>query len=352
MGNLEMRTMKKTFAEIMFAGLLLTSCYGDYTMDYEYSGVYAAYQYDLRTFVIGEGMKFDFTVALGGVVENTRDRKVRVVVDPDLLTCDLSTFSATGTAKSFTALDGLKGKAGLGTLSQSYVSKEMAAVSQISPLPVSCYSLEGLENLTIKKGRHTAAVTIRANENLLEDEKAFTPYFAIGFRIEDADADVVVKEKSFEVIAVKCENRFWGNWIHGGRTIVRNDVTSEIISTSEYEADPAQTDDKLYVLSTLDAASVVTNTMQGRDGKLKLTFKGNDIEISSYGQDFTINPIQGWPSRFNDAPLLQDRELTLNYCYSNGDGTTTYVYDILKFRNRIRDGINEWQDENTENYEK
>ena len=66
----------------------------------------------------------------------------------------------------------------------------------------------------------------------------------------------------------------------------------------------------------------------------------------------TINPIQGWPSRFNDAPLLQDRVLSLNYSYPNGDGTTTYVYDTLKFRNRIRDGINEWQDENTENYDK
>ena len=344
--------MKRIFAEILAAGLLLTSCYGDYTMDYEYSAVYAAYQYDLRTFVIGEGMKFDFTVALGGVVENTRDRKVRVVVEPDLLSCDLSAFSSTGNVKSFTALDGLKGKAGLGTLSQSYVSKAMASVSQICPLPASCYELEGIDNLTIHEGRHTAAVTVRANDNLLEDANAFTPCYAIGFRIEDADTDLIIREKSFEIIAVKCENRFWGNWIHGGRTIVKNDLTSEVISVSEYEADPAQTDDKLYVLTTFDASSVLTNTMQGKEGRLKLTFKGNDIEISSYGQDLIINPIQGWPSRFNGATLLQDRVLNLNYCYSNGDGTTTYVYDTLEFRNRIRDGINEWQDENTENYEK
>ena len=344
--------MMKKFSSALAAGLLLTSCYGDYTMDYEYSGVYSAYQYDLRTFVIGEGMKFDFTVALGGVVENTKDRKVTVVVDPGLLSCDLSAFSSAGNVKSFTALDGLKGKAGLGTLSQSYVSKEMASVSEILPLPESCYSLDGLDDLVIRKGRHTATVTVKANESLLEDANAFVPCYAIGFLIEDADADIVVKEKSFEVIAVKCENRFWGNWIHGGKTIVRNDLTSEILSVSEYDADPAQTEDKLYILTTCDSNSVLTNAMQGKEGRLKLTFHGNDIEISSCDKDLTINPIQGWPSRFNDAPLLQDRELSLNYCYSNGDGTTTYVYDRLKFRNRIRDGINEWQDENTENYEK
>lgn len=344
--------MKNNCFVILAAGLLMTSCYGDYTMDYEYSGVYSAYQYDLRTFVVGEGMKFDYTVALGGVVENTKNRKVSVVVDPGLLTCDLSAFSESGRVASFTALDGLKGKAPLGTMSQSYVREEMAGVSMISPLPPSYYSLEGIEGLTILKGRHTATVTVKANESMLEDENAFKPFYAIGFKIENADADVLIKEKSFEIIAVKCENRFYGNWIHGGKTIVRNDMTSEVITESVYEADPAQTDDKLYVLTTLDGSSVLTNAMQGREGRLKLTFKDEDIEISAYGQNLTINPIQGWPSRFNDAPLLQDRVLSLNYSYPNGDGTTTYVYDTLKFRNRIRDGINEWQDENTENYDK
>ena len=70
---------------------------------------YVAYQYDLRTFVIGEGMKFNFTVALGGVVKNTHDRSVQVVIDDALLTDDLSGFSEKATAP-FTALDGLLGE--------------------------------------------------------------------------------------------------------------------------------------------------------------------------------------------------------------------------------------------------
>ena len=204
----------------------------------------------------------------------------------------------------------------------------------------------GIDGLTIRKGRHTAAVTVRATDEILSDPKAFTPYYALGFRIVNADADVLVKEKSFEVIAVKCENRFYGNWYHGGRTVVRSDATGEVVSTDEYELTLPQADSKVYRLTTVDAVSVKTDRMGGRTGSLLLTFNGDDITVSSAdGSDIIINPIQGHPSRFNGAKLLQDREISLNYCYSNGDGTTTYVYDVLKFRNRVRDGINEWQSE-------
>ncbi len=343
---MEFEKMKKIFALSAVCCVLATGCYGDYTMDYEYTGIYSAYQYDLRTFVVGEGMEFDFTVALGGVVANDRDRAVEVESDDALLSADLSAFSESDGTPSFTALDGLKGMGRLGALSQSYVSGAFAAVTEISPLPSEYYELDGIDGLTIRKGRHTATVTVRATDGILSDPKAFVPCYAIGFRIVDADADVLVKEKSFEIIAVRCENRLYGNWYHGGRTVVRSDATGEIVSTDEYELTLPQADSKVYKLTTVDAVSVRTDRMGGRTGSMLLTFDGDDILVSpADGSDIIINPIQGHPSRFNGARLLQDREISLNYCYSNGDGTTTYVYDILKFRNRVRDGINEWQSE-------
>ena len=81
--------MEKAKILALLLSFLLTSCYEKYTMDYEHTAAYVAYQYDLRTFVIGEGMKFNFTVALGGVVKNTHDRSVQVVIDDALLTDDL-----------------------------------------------------------------------------------------------------------------------------------------------------------------------------------------------------------------------------------------------------------------------
>ena len=50
--------MKKILA-ILSLGLLTVSCYEDYVKDYDFSAVGVAYQYDLRTLVVGEGMKFD-----------------------------------------------------------------------------------------------------------------------------------------------------------------------------------------------------------------------------------------------------------------------------------------------------
>ena len=66
--------MKKLVLSAL-APLLLAGCYKDYTLDYDYTAAYIAYQYDLRTFVIGEEGKFDFTVALAGTARNNEDRE-------------------------------------------------------------------------------------------------------------------------------------------------------------------------------------------------------------------------------------------------------------------------------------
>ena len=85
------------------------------------------------------------------------------------------------------------------------------------------------------------------------------------------------------------------------------------------------------------------------EGSLRLDFDGGEITVSDADGVLQIEPFDEG-SRFNGARLLQNRKLFLNYRFANGDGTTTYVQDTLTFRNRIRDGVNEWQDENPEHY--
>lgn len=335
---------------LALASTALTACYDDYTMDYDYNAAYIAYQYDLRTFVVGEGMKFDFTVAFAGTEQNRKDRKVSVVLDNELLTEDLSVYTNRYGITSFNAMNGMLGTSQFGALSQSYVTDAVksAKISSLSPLPENYYSIEGLDNMVIKKGRHTAVATIKAEDAILEDEKSVKPYYALGFKILEAEADSVILEKCFAVIAVRLENMFFGNWYHGGRSVTKNDETGEIVSTEEYALVLPQADARIYSLSTITPTSVMTNKIGQDPGKLLLTFEGNNIRISS--PDKEIRQIEGEPSYYNEAKLLQDRKLYLNYCWSNSDGTTTYVNDYLEFRNRIRDGINEWQDENPENY--
>ena len=81
---------------------------------------------------------------------------------------------------------------------------------------------------------------------------------------------------------------------------------------------------------------------------MRLTLDGKEIRVS--GSVDGSKEIEDLGSGFNGARLLQNRKLYLHYRYPNGDGTFTEVRDTLTFRNRIRDGVNEWQDENPKNY--
>lgn len=339
---------------ILSSAFLLTGCYEDYVKDYKDTGIFIAYQYDLRTFVIGEGMKFDFTVGLGGVIDNKKDRKVKVVMDDALVSGDLSRFAPEGkTVASFDAMQGMLGKAPMGGLSNSYVTDAVraAGISKLTPLPESYYVKPNTENMVIKSGRHTDAVTISAVPGkILSDPNAFKPYYALGFRIESADADEVPSDMSYSVIAVRCENKFYGNWYHGGRTTTYNKLTGDIIADDIYPLTiPETNNSRLYVLSTVNGNTVTTNRFANGKGSLTLTFDGDAINVEDTSGARTIEPLDGG-SKSNGAKLLQDRKLYLHYKMDNGDGTVVFVRDTLVFRNRMRDGINEWQDENPENY--
>lgn len=331
--------------------LALTSCYDDYVMDYDYTAAYVAYQYDLRTFVCGEDVQVGFTTALGGSIVNDRDRKVDVVIDNSILTSDLSVFDPTGNAGYFTALDGLKGTAPIGLLSQGYVSNEVnaAGIKMLEALPDSYYTTSG--EVTIKKGYHTGNLYLYPTEEMFKDDNILKPYYALGFVVNSVEADSLVRDKSFQIMAIKVENRFYGNWYHGGRRIVKSDKTADYITDDRYVLTVPQADNANYILTTEGFNTVTTNKISNQQGSLRLTFlEDNKIAVEDPTGSHEIKEIIGQSSHHNGAKLIQDREIYLNYMYSNGDGTTTVVTDTLKFRNRMRDGINEWQDENTQNY--
>lgn len=337
--------MTKKILIVLASACVLTGCYDSYLREFDHTAAYIAYQYDLRTFVAGEEEAFNLPVALAGVMVNDRERKYSVSVDNSLCTADLLSFTENPKdLNSFTALDGLLGKAPFGELaggSGSYVTSELSAagLSELTALPEDCYTLS-FDGLSIPEGYVTAYGRIKATDKLLADPKAYAPYYAICYRINSADVDVVVPEKSFAVVAVKVENRFFGNWYHGGKSVVGSD---EVL----YPFAIPQEDGKVYTLTTVNANTVKTNKIAQGSGSLTLTFNGSDITITS--DDVTMVE-DSRRSYFNDAKLLQDRKLYLNYSYLDAKGRTVQVSDSLVFRNRIRDGINEWQDTNKEHY--
>ena len=125
-------------------------------------------------------------------------------------------------------------------------------------------------------------------------------------------------------------------------------------NTKVYYTTIPQPETKIWALTTIAPNKVAVKAYSGNTSKtdeLVLTLNGNNIEIgSATGSTFTYE-VDG-TSTFNRPRLLQDRKIYLNYKYVNAAGNTCYAKDTLTFRNRIRDGVNEWQDENPSHYGK
>lgn len=335
---------------VLLSCLALGGCYDSYVQDYDSDAIGFAFQFDLRTFVVGEGMEFEFSPSLAGVRENTRDRKVDIVLDPQLLDCDLGPFYAC--ESPFNALDAIHGNSPVTVaVSQDYVSTDMAAATRLEVLPENCYTLSEKSGTVIRSGRHTAPVKVSAVEDaflaLPADPSVF---YALGIRITDADADNVPADKSFEVIAVRYENMLFGHWYHGGVTTV-TDPAGNTVSKSVYELEIPQSNDKVCTLSTVAPDCLVADKMGNNAGSISLKLNEDDtITVGDPSGVLDIRP-HGDGSRFLRSKLLQDRRIALGYEYTDVDGNIVAIMDTLVFRNRIRDGVNEWQDTNTENYE-
>lgn len=308
---------------------LLTSCYEDYIKDYDFNAVYFTYQTDVRTLVVGEGMKINIGVALGGVRENTIDRNVTFTIKNDLITPEILT----------------KMKNGL-----SYIKQSVEDVDNLLPIPGNYYTLSS-NSIVIKKGEHTGSVVLEGDSiNFLSDPSTINATYAIPLYITDADADTILQGKSYSIIGLKYENMLFGNYWHGGVTTVK-DVNGTIVETINYFTRIPAPEGTVWRLTTVAPNKLVTNGYSNNitsKPEILLTLNGSKIIVSSAdGSSVNIEP--DGESIFNNPKLLQDRKLFLNYKYSIDD-KIYYVKDTLTFRNRIRDGVNEWQDENPSHY--
>ncbi|MDY3783683.1 MAG: hypothetical protein SOZ66_05500 [Candidatus Cryptobacteroides sp.] len=327
----------------------LTSCYEDYVKDYDYSGVYLAYQYDLRSFVVGEGMQFKIGAVLGGVIENNKDRDIWYVFNDNLVTEDLRMY-VPGSETPFNAFSEMTGATNVGAVSQDYVKSAMTAsgISALTPIPSDAISTPSGRFISIARGSHTGTAVIKA------DSTAFLslpgagpkPYYAFGIQITSADADTVLLSKSYEVIALRYENLLFGTWYHNGKTQIC-DAAGTLLDTKVYHSE-ANTDD-LCNLTTVAPDAVEADKTGYLAGKLRIAVDGGVLNLSAAPDGPAIEDLG---SSFNNVRLLQDRKLYLNYKFTDASGNVNVVNDTLSFRNRIRDGVNEWQDENPEHYNK
>lgn len=327
--------MKKILAFLIFS-VVMVSCYDDYVKDFDFNAVYFSYQLDVRTFVVGEGMKIEIGVALGGVIKNTKDRNVDFIIDNSLITPEI--------------LEAMKNDG------HSYISNSVASVTTLSPIPVNYYSLSNSSRMTIQAGHHSGYIVMKADSAaFLSDASTLNAAYAIPLVITNADADKIIDTLNHTIIGLKYENMLFGTYLHGGLTLEK-DAAGNVLSTSPspYYTTIPQAESLTWTLSTVAPNALAVkgySNIASTKNEMILTLDGNNVAISSApGSTFTFLP--DGESTFNRSKLLQERKIYLSYKYINAAGNTCYAKDTLTFRNRLRDGINEWQDENPAHYSK
>jgi hypothetical protein len=321
---------KKLLIITMF--FALCGCYDDYVKDFDYNAVYFVYQTNVRTVVVGEGMKFKVGVTLAGVKENTKERIVNFHFDESLVN-----------AETLEAM-----KAGL-----DHIKTPVSTITELKMLPSSYFNLSNDTRFIIPKGEHEGVITLKADSlAFLSDPATLYAGYVLPFRITSADADSVLETRDYAVIGLKYENMLFGNYWHGGVT-VEKDASGAIVNTTNYYTTIPSPDSKAWKLTTTAPMTLAANGVSDITGtatpQMTLTLSGSEIIVKSV-QGATYEVLPDGASAYNQARLLQDRKIFLNYKYLNVKGNWCYATDTLTFRNRIRDGVNEWMDENPENY--
>jgi hypothetical protein len=328
--NFKKKNMKKIFAFLILV-IAMVSCYDDYVKDFDYNAVYFPYAIDVRTFVVGEGMKIEIGADIGGVIKNTTDRNVDFALDNSLINTAALTAMQAGAP---------------------YVVSSVEGLSSISPIPANYYTLSNTSRIVIKAGQHMGSIVMKADSAaFLADANTRKAAYAIALRITGTDADRVLDSLKTTIIGLKYENMLFGIYRHGGISIQKNS-SGIVIDTTRYYSSINQLNVKTWTLNTIAPNALSVKGYSGvasTKDELVLTLNGTDIAVSrATGSAFDYQPDGG--STFNRSKLLQDRKIYLKYKYVNLAGNTVFAADTLYFRNRIRDGVNEWQDANPANY--
>ena len=325
--------MKKFIAFIVLS-LAMVSCYEDYILDYTFTAVYFPYQIDVRTFVVGEGMKIEVGAALGGVRQNTIDRDVSFIFNGTLLPDALAKMKVAG---------------------QPYIKDATAAVTTLVQMPSNYYTISDPGTMVIRKGWHSGSVVIKPDSvNFLTDSlKTIDASYALPFYITAADADSILEPKRTNVVGLKFENMLFGNYWHGGAALINRPGKSD--TTIVYVTSIPTAESNVWKLKTVGPRTLVSNgyfNQTTSKDELKVVLKGTKVYVSAAAGSSFAYTADG-ESNFNAPKLLQNRKLILRYKYTNaGNGWTYHCTDTLTFRNRLRDGINEWYDENPAHYNK
>ena len=286
-------------------------------------------------------MKFKVGVTMGGVSDNTIDRNISFALDNTLIT-------PAQLAKMQIA-------------SQGYIKNATLPVTALELLPTTHYTLSNNSKMVIPKGWYTGTIDVKADSVAFLNDSVKTKYstYVLPFRITNrGEIDSLVKGKDYNVVGTMFENMLFGNYWHGGAAVVNRATNpnpwQRADTVIKYYTTIPVPENRIWTLTTVSPQVLSCNgyynaTSTGGANHMNLVLKGNNIILSD-GSTTAGTFVQDGACTFNRAKLLQNRKIFLKYSFTDANGFIYHCTDTLTFRNRIRDGINEWQDENPSHY--
>ncbi|WP_139956501.1 BT_3987 domain-containing protein [Flavicella sediminum] len=286
---------------VLAVAIISTSCsYEDFVdNEFEFTSVYLPKPEIDRSFIMGEGMQIGVGVVLGGRLSNTEDVEVTFSLDDALVT---------GAGKTV--------------------------------LPANYYQLldkdgnDADNKIIIPAGKTQGFVYVKADSlNFLGDALSLGHNYSLGFQLDNVvKADSILVDYQTAVISFTYINQLFGNYIQTGQFVKTTGTNVETISY------PGGVTDVLE-LTMVAPTTLVTNgiaDLVGADKKLNLTVaEDNTITITTAAGGVTIVDDNG--SFYNPST----REITLNYSF-DFNGSSYQANDVLTFRNRIVDGVNQF----------
>lgn len=297
-----MKLLKRLFLGV--AVCLFTSCYDDYKEDYHTSVAYFYNQELTRSFVVNEVHDIKVGITMGGKRFSDAQETVEYLIDPSLLT---------GTG--------------------------------LTLLPTEYYTLSNPSQFVVHKGDFDGNITMTIDPSFFNDPMALEGTYALPFRLTDTSLDALLVEKDILVLQLKYEASLFGNYYHNGATIAKDmqgNVISELSSVYHQE-EPVTNDVNNWSLNTLSANSLATTGISNLlDSETNRRFfeivVDNDgaVSIASHPES-TIDITQNGTCSYNKAK----KEFYINYSYTL-EGNDYFATDTLSYRNRILDGVNQW----------
>ncbi len=299
--------MKKIFIFLIVIFLLI-GCYDEYIFDNTHTTVGFANTMGgsgqpgvlHRTIVKGEGLKLDAGVYVAGLLKNNKERWAEYEIDPSIL-----------------------------------------AGTEYELMPENYYSLSNNNRFIIPAGELVGRVTIMLDSALfVNDINALDHHYAIPFRITRTSEDSIHSTFDTQILAIKYINYYEGYYYHKYTyTNFGPDGIETHLGTAE----------NILIASTVMLDTVRFNGMMNVTGvgyMMDIHVDNDNVFLKYFSNPQLTgpNPVEMVTPTGENYYNRSANTFTLNYRvdYPNQDNYTN-VSATLVWRNRVRDGVNEWR---------